>query len=279
MGINAYAVNYYDQVYNQLLSHKMFDMEIYYSGSGVNEEDTWILIKWLRPDWNYFISVGSPRNGSEYDKSGTEFRDALVHSGVIDWNIHSFISPTDKLSSKALLNMYVEHIVPVWSVRSWQLFYMKPEDQLKLDTSPPNSNVRLGPLTMETGLDFIVDNWYFRYISSRENVCKAVGSLIKRSVTGGVYVKDENGNEVLACGGVYAGSGELAMIHTHPDHRRKGYAALLSRYMFKEMAKVGLHGCVGGELHNVGAVKLYNGIEGLQSVQKFTFMCCEPTTK
>lgn len=251
---------------------------MYYTGSGVEEEDTWILVKWLRPDWNYFISVCSPRSGSEYDPSGIEFRDALANSGVLDWKNHSFVSPTDKLSSKALLNVYVDNVELIWTLHSCQQFYMKLEDMLLLEATPKDPNVRLGPLTVETGTDFIVNNWHFGHISTREKVCEAVRKIIEKSITCGVYVKDENCQETLASGGVLTGGGEVGMLYTDVAHRRKGYAALLIRHMFKEMAKCGLHGCIQGELHNNAAVKLYSGIPGLGPVHKFTLICCEHAT-
>lgn len=213
----------------------------------------------------------------EHHESTLQVRKALATSGVIDWKVHSLFSPMEKMAAKMVLLTYVDELDRVWSVRSWQLFYMKPEDALKLDIEVKDPNVRVGRLNVEQGVPFLTDNWHYRYISSRENVNEAVRKCIEGPVTGGVYVKNDKGEETLVCGAVFAGNGQLGMLHTLSDHRRKGYAGLVTKYIFKEMAKQGLHPCVGGELGNDAAVNMYAAIKGLNSVDKLTFIYSEPS--
>lgn len=74
--------------------------------------------------------------------------------------------------------------------------------------------------------------------------------------TGGVFLP----NGELASAAITPGIGVLSCLLTDENHRRKGYASLVIKYIFKEVAKHGLQPCLDAEITEHGAVAFHKSI-------------------
>lgn len=250
----------------QVVSYKRYgtDMEVYIFGSGEKEEDTWIIIKWLREDWNYWVSISSPK---VLPSNCDNFKSTLLSSGLISWRDRFLLTPTPSKPLQMILDMHANSQELVFTVYPVLLFFMRPEVALKLEVNPGSDKVRLGPLIPETGAPFIAAGWPYT-ASNKDATITVIRKCIERGVSGGVYVCDDStgGVEKLVCGAVLVANGQISMLYTDDKHRRKGYALLCLRYISKEMGRQGLYSCLGGEAGNAPALNMYKSIPGMEMV-------------
>lgn len=80
------------------------------------------------------------------------------------------------------------------------------------------------------------------------------------------------------CGAIQPGFGMVSMLNTDPEHRRRGYATLAMRHLFKEVAKEGLLPCLDGECANENANKVYREKLGMKEIGKVGFILYVPPT-
>lgn len=142
----------------QVVSHKRYgsDMEVHIFGSGEKEEDTWIVIKWLREDWNYWLSISPPK---VLPNDCDNFKSTLLSSGLISWRDRFLLTPTQPKALQMILDMHANSLELVFTVYPCLLFFMKPEIALKLEVNAGSDKVRLGPLFPETGGPFLAASW------------------------------------------------------------------------------------------------------------------------
>lgn len=227
-------------------------MRVYFLGSGKNEKDTWILIKFARADCNEWITISAPAEVSESTQK--QIRECFLSTGVINWSEPFGIADVEVPVAKLLLDLHVDKLEPIVSIIPSCLFYLEPE-VADMDLEISDTNIRLGPLDLITGTPFIADNW--EKCTNPLKTTEMVKKSIEKGTSGGLYLT-ENGIEKLVCGAVVSGAGTLAMLWTHVDYRRRGYAALCIRYIFRVMVKQGMYPCLVADLVNKAAMKMYD---------------------
>lgn len=73
------------------------------------------------------------------------------------------------------------------------------------------------------------------------------------------------------------GFGIVSMVSTDPNHRRKGYATLAMKYLFKEVAQEGLIPCLDADITNPNSNRIYGEKLGMKFVTKCGYILYEPT--
>lgn len=237
-------------------------MQIFSFGSG---KDTWILIKFHREDWNDWISISAPAD--LHPEVISEVKQLFVSSGIVDWGEKFVFAALEAPIAKMILDFYLESLQPIISLYPSVLFHMSPEAACHLNTQPPEI-VRVRPLEIKRGTPFVTYPWKESKFPEKTSIM--VRKSIERQVSGGVYLKEGQGDKLVA-GAIFPGFGALSMLYIAPDYRRKGYGSLCIRYIFKELTKEGLHPCLVTDISNKTAVKMYKKI-GLLSLGKVTFI-------
>lgn len=119
-------------------------------------------------------------------------------------------------------------------------------------------------LSADSGTPFIADNWKY---GIKGKTTTFVRKSIESFVSGGLYL--ENGE--LVAGAITPPLGLISMLHTDPNHRRKGYASKVMRFILRELAREGLEPCLTSEIDNKAAVKFHTSL-GLKPVGKVNFI-------
>lgn len=144
--------------------------------------------------------------------------------------------------SKIISKISAEVKLNFTEIHPCYLFYMDPEEALKLDTE--YSNVDMKRLSVENGgLDFLMSTWKYARPESRLDIPEC----LEASVSSGIFL--ENGKKCVS--GVYSpGFGLLSALYTLKEERGKGYAKMVMHHAYKETAKEGCIPCSTVECRN-----------------------------
>lgn len=225
----------------------------------------------LLKDWNCCVYISPPT--SSFQKTlPTSVAFALEHSDYIDWSKPFVFVCVDLHISEFLMKHNIYKLGNITKIYPCNIFYMSPEDALKLDTSAPSTKVTLAPLDKTTGVEFLHNQWSHSMPGTKQFIQKTV----ENHISGCVYLpcdpsEDSVSNPVSA--GVVPASGLLSCLVTDPSHRRKGYASLVTKFIFKQMASQGYHPCLDADISNQAANKLYHSIPGSRNIAQVHFVC------
>ncbi|XP_065341575.1 uncharacterized protein LOC135940569 isoform X2 [Cloeon dipterum] len=114
-------------------------------------------------------------------------------------------------------------------------FYLPSEKAMDYQLPQLPENVRVGPLG-EQHLQILCENWPI----FDEEYTPYVLNTIKLNLTVGVFVKNSRGEEELASMVMHRESGEVGLLQTVPEHRRKGYAEIALAHIIKLIGQKGL---------------------------------------
>lgn len=120
---------------NQLKFYDKFshdDLEVYLFGSGTVENNTWILTKYIRADYNEFISISAPPEPER--EQVDKIKKTLGSSGIIKWNEKFVFTALALHVSKILMEVQAEMLDIPLSAIPCCVFSMTPEEALQLDT-------------------------------------------------------------------------------------------------------------------------------------------------
>ena len=105
----------------------------------------------------------------------------------------------------------------------------------------------------------VYDHWAARTTTSVEIIAEEINSL----PSAGVFLKATN---ELVCWITYYPTNGMSRLHTLDQHRRKGYASLVIRYLSKRVAQAGFVPTANVGLGNEASFRVFESI-GFQILQ------------
>lgn len=180
-----------------------------------------------------------------------EFTQAVLHSAKIPWSKLNFIYEIPDKNLQLLDNILKLKSEKDIQFIPLQLHYLDADvaKAYPIPEIPPN--VKLKPLE-SNNLDDVCNNWP-RY---DKRLRKVVENDINLNYTCGVYVTEENGQEVLAAMALHTDYGGIGLLQTVPKYRRLGYASLALAKLTRIMGEAGISPHFHVLSENIGALKM-----------------------
>ena len=100
----------------------------------------------------------------------------------------------------------------------------------------------------------VYDNWPNRKWAAVENVAEEIGHL----PSAGVFLKE---NDELISWMMCHPPNSMSKLHTMEQHRRRGYATLVTQYLSKRVAQYGCVPFVNIEIHNDASQKFFESMK------------------
>lgn len=184
---------------------------------------------------------------------------------MLDWNERFVFLNVDLNVSDFLIKLNTRKFGNVIKIFPCYLFYMDPKDAAKIEVpSPTDPTVRVAPLDPIKAAEFLTKNWDYTGTGTKEFILNSVPN----HVSAGVYLP----NGELACAAFMAAYGNVCTLVTHKDHRRKGYASLVIRYIFRELGKRGFHPSLETGITNHAGIAFHTSINP-RIIGKVDYVC------
>ncbi|CAL8102503.1 unnamed protein product [Orchesella dallaii] len=248
-------------MYNQLKSYESFkqDLKVYSLQPSENEDldDLWILFSFFREDWGSTISISAPV--FPIPNIPSRVQEALQATDPVDWTKRFCVLNVDLAISDFIAKTSLRKFGNVIKIFPCDLYYMELEEALKINIDISSTpEVSLGPLSPLEGTQFLTRNWQY----TKEGTDTFIRKSIENHISAGVYVRDEKNKSKreLACVAISPGYGVISSLVTHPNHRRKGYASLVMKYICKQLAANGFYPSWDVEISDPTAVAFHKSL-------------------
>lgn len=205
------------------------------------------------------------------EPSDTEFSSevqlALEYSYFVTWTEpFVFLSQNTKLTD-FVIKCHIHKYFNIIKVYPNTLFAMNPEKAATLNLDlPSNSEFELKSLDSHIGMEFLTSNWKYTAPGTKEYMTRN----IKEYVSGGIFLK---GEDIPVCGALLPNFGLLGSLSTLPEHRRKGFGSLVTKFIYKQAAERGYYPCLNCEINAKEATAFQKSLEGHKAVGRIDYIC------
>lgn len=171
----------------------------------------------------------------------------------------------DPAISDFIINMNLRKFGNVLKIFPCYLFYINPEKAANLEVNV-DPNVTVAPMDIAKGTEFLTKNWDYTYPETSDYIMNSAS----KHVSAAVYLP----NGEIACAAFMAPYGNICTLVTHKDHRRKGYASLVMRYIIRESGKQGFHPSWETGITNYAGVGFHTSIDpAIEIIAKVDYVC------
>ncbi|KAK9694194.1 protein of unknown function (DUF5645) [Popillia japonica] len=199
------------------------------------------------------------------EESCKTLKEALIQTKRIDW--------TKKLIQWfAVLNRHVPTVLevikelnlPLHHCTKTRLWGIEREKALEFEFKYPN-DIYIKPLS-KSDVTIINDHWPHKYDGS-ENY---LSQFIEMNTCYGIFLKSD---DKLVCWVLKNHLGQLGILQTVPEYKRKGYASLITKMMSKQIAKDGHHPAGTVLINNKVSESMFEKLD-FRCIDKCTYIEC-----
>ncbi|KAI4469223.1 hypothetical protein MML48_2g00003613 [Holotrichia oblita] len=222
---------------------------------------------WLRTGTFIFLNEDSCYDLFVFtlEESCETLKEALIRTKRIDWTrkLIQWFAVSNK-HVPTVLEVIKELKLPLHHCTETRLWAIEREKALEFQFKYPN-DIYVKQLS-KSDVSVINNNWPHKYEGSENYLSR----FIEMNTCYGIFLKSD---DKLVCWVLKNHLGQLGILQTLPEYKRKGYASLITKVMSKDIAKDG-HNPLGTVLISNNASESMFEKLGFHYIDKCTYIEC-----